>query len=269
MLDRDGAGTIESLRITVNNATPANLASITLRLTWDDATIYAVDLPLGALFGQTSELAGFKTLPMTAELDGSDAVLTLSLPMPFSTRARVELVNTGTASQSVGVRVEGVPRCTANAGRLHADPSERSAPVAAGTRFPVATFSGRGRYVGSVVALRGTADTTLPDPSPFNFLEGDAVLEVDGKLVGHGTGTEDFFDGGWYFEGGPFASPFAAMISMASTPQSIGRVNAVRWQVTTGAVDFRDSFALSLEYGTNLPSTAVRYSSVAFSYRAR
>jgi hypothetical protein len=270
VLDRDGPGTIESLSLTVKSATPSALGAIVLGVSWDDATDHAVELPLAAIFGQGLELADFETLPMSVRTTGTDTTMTLSLPMPFSTHARVEVVNTDTAARTIGARIEGVPRLLPHAGRLHADAQERRAPMAAGSRFPVATLSGGGRYVGSVVTLQGTGDMTLPASSPYNFLEGDAVLEVDGKLAGHGTGTEDFFDGGWYFENGTFASPFAAMISMAAAPsQTAGRVTAARWQFMTGAVDFRDSLSLSLEYGTNLPSIALRYSSVAFSYQAR
>jgi hypothetical protein len=261
VLERDGPGTIESLRLTVRDALASTLAAITLRMTWDGATDYGVDLPLGPLFGQGPEIAAFETLPMSVRIDGADTVMTLSLPMPFSTGARIEVVNTGETAQTIGVHVEGVARHVPHAGRLHADAAERRAPMAAGSRFPVATLSGGGRYVGSVVTLQGTADNTLPVSSPFNFLEGDAVLEVDGKVVAHGTGTEDFFDGGWYFENGAFSTPFAAMISMSDASQSSGRVTAARWQIMSGAVDFEDSFALSLEYGTNLPSTGGETSS--------
>ena len=31
------------------------------------------------------------------------------------------------------------------------------------------------------------------------YLEGDERAFVDGRLAFHGTGTEDFYEGGWYF----------------------------------------------------------------------
>ena len=135
-----------------------------------------------------------------------------------------------------------------------------------GTRFPIASLSGKGRYVGAIMFLQGQADTSLPLSSPLNFLEGDPVLLVDGELVAHGTGTEDFLDSGWYFEGGSYSSPFAALVSITPASQSPGQVTALRWQVMSDAVDFQSSLALSLEYGNNKQSTAIQYASVSFYY---
>ena len=135
-----------------------------------------------------------------------------------------------------------------------------------GTRFPVATLSGTGRYVGAMEFLQGQADKSVPNPSPLNFLEGDHLLAVDGQLVGHGTGTEDSLNGGWYFEGGPYSTPFSAMLSITPTTQTPGQVTAVRWQLMSDAVDFQTSLALGLEYGANQPSTALQYSAVSFYY---
>jgi hypothetical protein len=265
ILDHDGPGTLESLRFTIPSPSVSALASLVLRMTWDDATKPAIAVPLGSLFGQQPQLADFETLPMIVRTSGNYSTMTLSLPMPFASHVHLELANTGTIAQSAMVHVEGTQGVVENAGRLHVDTTTRQAPMQPGTRFPIATLSGKGRYVGAMLFLEGQADTT-PPTSPLNFLEGDHVLTVDGELVGHGTGTEDFFDAGWYFEGGPFSSPFAAMLSITPQTQTPGQVTAVRWQVMSDAVDFQRSLALGLEYGSNRPSTAIQYSAVSFYY---
>jgi hypothetical protein len=266
VLDRQGPGTIESVKFIITNPSVQGLSTILLRATWDDDDAPALELPLALLFGQLPKLADFSTLPMAVKTTGTTVNLTLSLPMPFATRARLDLVSTSTASQPVTVHVEGTGNSVDHAGRLHIDTPVRRAPMQAGTRFPIATLSGKGRYVGALLLLEGQADTSQPISSPLNFLEGDPVLMVDGALVAHGTGTEDFLDAGWYFEDGPFSSPFAALLSTTGLSQSPGEITAVRWQIMGDAVDFQSSLALSLEYGTNQPSTAIQYASVTFYY---
>ncbi|HVW27956.1 MAG TPA: DUF2961 domain-containing protein [Polyangiaceae bacterium] len=266
VLDRQGPGTIESVKFTVTNPTVQGLSTLLLRATWDDEGSPALELPLALLFGQLPKLADFETLPMAVKTNGTTVTLTISLPMPFATRARLQVVNTSTATQPFTVHVEGTDQSVEHAGRLHVDTPVRRAPMQPGTRFPIATLSGKGRYVGALLLLEGQADTSQPISSPLNFLEGDQVLTVDGDLVAHGTGTEDFLDAGWYFMDGPFSSPFAALASTTGLSQSPGEITAVRWQVMTDAVDFQSSLSLSLEYGTNQPSTAIQYASVTFYY---
>ena len=79
-------------------------------------------------------------------------------------------------------------------------------------------------------------------------------------------GQEDFFDAGWYFDGGPYSSPFAAMLSITPETQTPGQVTAVRWQLMGDSVNFQTSLALGLEYGANIPNTAIQYSAVSFYY---
>jgi D-arabinan exo alpha-(1,3)/(1,5)-arabinofuranosidase (non-reducing end) len=59
---------------------------------------------------------------------------------------------------------------------------------------------GRGVMVGIAHSMRG--------PRSRRYLEGDERVVADGRLVIHGTGTEDFYEGGWYFNRGTFTRPF-------------------------------------------------------------
>lgn len=266
LVDRDGPATLQLLRFTIPSPSPSALASLVLRATWDGAAKPAFELPLATLFGQQPELADFETLPMVVRTAGNYATMTLALPMPFTKHVHVELSNTGAATPTMVLHAEGTEGVVQNAGWLHMDSATRHAPMQAGTRFPVANLSGKGRYIGAMVFLTGQADMSMPNPGPLNFLEGDDLLAVDGQLVEHGTGTEDFLDGGWYFDGGPYSSPFAAMLSISPPTQTTGQVTAVRWQLMGDSVNFQTSLALGLEYGANIPNTAIQYSAVSFYY---
>lgn len=266
LLDRAGTGTIGSLRVTTD-ATADALGDVELRITWDDAPSAAITLPLSWLFGQRPVPAAFETLPMTVRLVDRSVEMTLSLPMPFSSRARIDAVNFGAVSHSLHAKIDGAPGNVVGAGHLHADSQERHAPMTDAS-FPVASLSGTGRYLGSILFLTGHADPAALFPDPLNFLEGDDVLRVDGRFAGNGTGTEDFLDGGWYFENGPYSAPFSALISKTdSSAQPTGQITAVRWQTLGDAVDFDDSLELSLEYGAHAPGAATDYASVAFYYQ--
>lgn len=51
---------------------------------------------------------------------------------------------------------------------------------------------GKGHYVGTILQAQGLR------PGMTLFFEGDDVTFIDGKMTMHGTGSEDYFNGGWY-----------------------------------------------------------------------
>jgi hypothetical protein len=267
ILDSTGPGTIDLLRLTLATAEISDLRSLFLSLQWDDQPLPAVDLSLAALFGAHQTLTSFDTLPMTSRVDGSQTELTLSLPMPFSSRASAVLSNRGTNSIQVRAEIVGstMPPA-ADWGYLHASGHEQADSFAPGGRYVVADLHGRGKYIGTMMFVQGRADPEGATPSPFNFLEGDDRVIVDG-ISSKGTGTEEFFDGGWYFIDGRYDRPFSALIAKTSDDATgLGAVSMLRWHVLANAIPFQDSFRLDFEYGANRPETANSYASIAFYY---
>jgi hypothetical protein len=263
LLDRDGPGAIRRFELT---ADVDALDDLVLQASWDDAEL-DVDAPLSDLFACKAGAASFDTLPMAVHVDGSQAVLTLTLPMPFASRAVVSVHNGGRRERAVHARVQGVGAVPgATWGYLHAVRNDRRMP-ADGERYQVIDVAGRGKYVGAAVRFAGHAYPATLIPDPFNFLEGDDTAVADGEAVRQGTGTEESFDGGWYFRSGPFSAPFSAVVSVGpGASADSGQITAVRWQVLTAAIDFQHSFDLSYEYGADVPSTVNEYTSVAFYY---
>jgi hypothetical protein len=106
---------------------------------------------------------------------------------------------------------------------------------------------------------------------PLNFLEGDARGIIDGTLAIRDTGTEDFFNGSFYFEDGSQATPFAQAWGVVDDRPDLpghGEANACRWFVLGEAIDFDESLDLSFEIGPGKPHTLDRYRSVAYAYLA-
>jgi hypothetical protein len=267
VLDAAGPGTIDFVHLVLDTVDVSDLRALVLRLQWDDQSAPAIDLPVAELFGAHQTLASFDTLPMTVRADGSQTQLTLSLPMPFASHAAMELANQG--SRPLRVRAEMVGSSSLPAGDwgyLHAAWQEQNDSFAPGGRYVAADLQGRGKYIGTMMFVQGREDPETSTPSPFNFLEGDDRTTVDG-VVSKGTGTEDVFDGGWYFIDGRYDRPFSALVAKNSDDNAgVGSVSMLRWNVLANAIPFQNSFRLDFEYGANRPETAISYASVAFYY---
>jgi hypothetical protein len=246
----------------------AALAEITLALAWDDEAAPAIELPLAAWFGARHALASFETWPMAVRASGEMVTLRTTLPMPFAQRARLTLRNEGAHARALHLRIGGTPAVPSRSwGRLRTSWAVRTDP-AEGERFVIADLSGPGKYVGTILYMKGRRAPNIPAGSePLSFLEGDERVEADGE-IGLGIGTEDCLGGGWYFIDGRFDSPFAALIDKQSDPAGdTGQISAVRWNILSDAVNFSRSFRLSLEYGANIPATAIEYAAVGFYYQ--
>jgi hypothetical protein len=270
LLDETGSGTVKQLNISFRDGSITVLRDLALRIIWENAEAPALDLPLATLFGCRDQAISFDTLPLALEVRGSSVELEASWPMPFFEHARIDIVNRGRESRQVSARVAWSRDAVApESMHFHAQTHENVAPFADAARYTVAAMRGPGKYVGTLVQMDGEVDPGSATPLPLGFLEGDERIVVDGATVGEGTGTEDYFDAGWYFPSGPFSTPFASAIAIASDDVSQrGSVTAARWHLMQDAIEFADSFELTFEYGANRPASATRYASVAFFYAA-
>lgn len=196
-------------------------ASVRLKLAFDGAT--AVDVPLADFFATAADAS----MAARGILAGEDATgwLYAWVPMPFRQSADVELV--ADASLPAPVTVDSA---------LSFD----DAPIADGVAPFAAVLSdacvdrgdlslyaasGAGKVIGVSARYRanGLAD--------LGYLEGDARAYVDGAVAPawYGTGVEDFFDGGFYFDRGAFARPLAGAPLVDS--DGSGVTAAYRWML--------------------------------------
>ena len=238
---------------------------VALTVAWDDGKP-AIDLPLVDLFALWDAPAARPSLALAATSGGDGVTATLRLPMPFAERARLSLTNTSDQPVRLDLSL-AVSDTLPNEpfGRLHVERHETTA----GTKptHPLAKAVGRGRLVGVCMSLWGHGmQEGLRRGHPFHFLEGDEMGMIDGRRALSGTGTEDYFNGAFYFEDGPRGTPFAQVWDITpSGPQA--RVSTCRWHVLTDAIDFARSLELTMEVGPGRPAVLDRYRSVAFLYR--
>jgi hypothetical protein len=81
----------------------------------------------------------------------------------------------------------------------------------------------------------------------INFLEGDEQFTVDGESFPsiHGTGSEDYFNSGWYFAGGPISTAYAGCV-VKDEPNS--QISAYRLHIPD-AIPFKESIVANIEHG--------------------
>ncbi|MCF6288092.1 MAG: DUF2961 domain-containing protein [Proteobacteria bacterium] len=99
-----------------------------------------------------------------------------------------------------------------------------------------------------------------------DYLEGDERIYIDGDThpTHYGTGTEDFYNGGFYFDQGDFSLPLhgSPYFFNATANQSI--TSAYRFMLTDG-IEFQSSIVAQLENGP-FGNLSMCVSSVAYYY---
>lgn len=264
LLDLPGPGTLRAITLSIDPHGDAALRDVWLEITWDGHSQPDVAAPLADLF-----LTGAgERAPAHGLLAGYDPSLHqgyLYLPMPFATSAHVALVNRGAAAVAATWRIEQSPASYAgvgsHAGELHAtfaqDPATKP-----GNDYVMLDAPGRGRVVGVSLTEAGSQGPTNP-----LYMEGDERVYLDGSRTPqiYGTGTEDVFSGGFYFNHGPFTLPTHGMTTTEQTATG-SAVSQYRLLLGDGW-RFHDGAHLGIEHGGgDGVTTATR--SVVFWYGA-
>ncbi len=251
----NGAGVVTGIRLTITPNILDVLSGARIRIRWDGAASYAVNSPLGAFFGSNYAPTAGQALPIGMK----NGQLYCYWAMPFSNGAVIELVNsTNTAISSAAFNVTYVPLQAADAGRMrfHTD-SHSGAPGGGSPSYRILSATGRGHYLGCVASIKAFSPN-------WGILEGDEQIYVNGEAVASilGTGTEDYFNGGFYFSGGTVSLPFNGVSYLDNNTLL---VSTYRLHVTDPVV-FRNGIIVDLEHG-GVNEAAGNYDTTAFFYR--
>ncbi|SDN03791.1 glycoside hydrolase family 172 protein [Allokutzneria albata] len=251
-------------------ASDAVLSGARLRISFDGVT--TVDAPIGEFFG--SGLGEFDVRSLMFSMDpGKDGWYTSWWPMPFGRNAVVEIVNgSSTTIQAASVEVTSAPdskvaeglRPNGSLGYFHA--THRSGAAERDKDWIALDTSGRGVYYGMTHSMRGKLP--LGTDVPRLYLEGDERIYADGVLtpIQYGTGTEDFYESGWYFRTGTFAMPSAGYPAheVGGDGCQFDCTGAYRLMVTD-AIPFSSAFRFGMESGP-LADVAADYSATSYWY---
>lgn len=185
-----GMGVVRSLNLSMASASDAELDTLRLRVRYDGEASNAIDVPVSHFFGVGAGRADYQSLPLGVAGDGS---FYSYWPMPFRDGAEIELYNPGGVPIGIDMaQVEIEPGDVATqAGYLHAVYNQETT-TAGQTHHEMLDVSGKGHYVGNMLWLELTNDRR-------NILEGDDIIIVDGTEVLYGTGLEDAYNGGYYY----------------------------------------------------------------------
>ncbi len=214
----EGAGILRQLVLTPDLAArssaisrEAALREVIVNIYWDGHDAPSVSVPLGDFFGAFWRRNRFRTLYIGS--DGDDFIS--DFPKPFASSARVELVNEGNEPIDVdlAVRIEPLAEFAAYWGYFHSA-WQRTNPEDVGSPHVALSSSGTGKFVGCMLAVV-SADRS------WWILEADEMIRVDNERTPgwRGTGLEDYFNGGWYYQnaiirllaGIPFKMPFRVL----------------------------------------------------------
>jgi hypothetical protein len=277
LFDVSGARTVRSFALRVSKAQAAALSRVRLRITWDGRAVPSVDAPLplffgaGSLYNRTGAEWLVKALLEGIRFSTTDAELSTYFPMPFFSRAKVELVGGDTPLSAVRAELRTVenaaPRGTV--GYFHATYVDHGAPVAGKdlTVLDTAAVEGGGDFCGSFNGM----SFVFSDRAELSTLEGDPRFFFDDSESpqGQGTGTEEWGGGGDYWGGQTMTLPLAG--------HPVGAPNALAAQGTedmiesayrlllADAMPFGKNARIRLEHGGTNESTE-HYQSVAYWY---
>ncbi len=254
LLDVRGPGVIRRIWITVSSRDPHYLRRITLKMYWDNESTPSVLAPLGDFFGNGFDRRHYVALPMGVSSGG----FFVYLPMPFRERARIVAENgTGRGIDAFyfNIDLEKVDVLPDDVATFHAW-WNRDSRTTRPEPHRVLDAQGHGYFVGMSLNAESHAGRLW-------FLEGDEIFTIDGEFRGHGTGTEDYFNGGWYFDQGEFAAPYHGLVVK---DDSLARVAAYRWHIPD-PISFRESIRIDLEHG-HANQEVADYATMAYWYQA-
>jgi hypothetical protein len=279
LLDVTGAGVITHIWFTINSHDQHHLKNLVLRAWWDGESSPSIEAPIGDFYGLglgeyfTYQSALLTVAPVKA--------LNAYFEMPFATAAKVTITNQGnqrTDNLYFAIDYVTLPALPGDIGRFHAQ-YRQSAPTKptlerwvhnwdkavndiknlnGESNYVYLEAAGRGHFVGVTHAVQQNQDDWFGEGDDMFFIDGDALPTING------TGTEDYFNGAWDFNGQPFAYLHNGAPYIVDPERIGGRYCLYRWH-TESPITFEKSIKVTIEHGhgnhraDNFYSTAYWY----------
>ncbi len=237
-----------------------------LSIYWDGDTSPAVQTPLSLFFirEQTGMLG--KSL-MAGTLHGGGGVYNF-FPMPYRKSAKMVINAPSDCMVEISTFLEQSSSADELA-YLHIHHS-KDYPTKPGKTHVFADVDGEGHYAGTYLRAAGKS---LSDSSNgilywTGCLEGDEVFEVDGAIVEHGTGTEDYFNAGW--NGMQLRLDRAGYLplhgfTLFDAGKDSSYTAAYRWRLPGEVIPFKKHFRATIEVGPVDDYTG-NYESISYFY---
>lgn len=261
LFDLKSGGRIVGMRIKPASALAGADRAIVLRAWWDGAKQPAIACPAADFFGFSWGDPSMRSFVIGT----ADGIAYCYIPMPFSRAAKIELANersNGAPIQVTGELTFSSAKLQPGEGRFYAVWS-RENPTTTGQPFTFVDTASTGKLVGVNLQAQGK------ESGNTYFFEGDDVATIDGAMRIHGTGSEDFFNGGWYDVPGRWAQrtslPFSGCLDYR---KEMGRTGAYRF-FTGDAYYYDRSLNLTIEHGPDGNRIPTDYVGVAYLYATK
>jgi hypothetical protein len=258
LLDYQGAGIIRRFWVTIAPRSEMVLhRQAILRMYWDGSKTPCVEAPIGDVFGVGfGEQHDYISLPLNQTSGGYNCYW----PMPFHKSARWTLTNMSSKTIDAfyyNIDFTGYDKLPKDTRRFHAQ-WRRENPTTPNKNYTILEATGKGHFVGTALYMQNRRGHGV------GFLEGDEMIWLDGEEKPSiiGTGAEDYFSSGWYYDRGVYSAPYHG-INIKDTQQ--GRISTYRWQIED-AMPFKKSIKVTIEHG-HANDHEGDYSSVAYWYQ--
>ncbi len=284
LADIPGAGQIVRIWMTTMNlpGTPYNFHDYgLLRFYWDGEETPSVEVPFGAFFGVPwGKYVHYIAEPLSCTSGGYNC----GFPMPFARGCRIEAVNQSPVPwPALFFQIEYLEmKKQPSPLRFHAQ-WRRENPTTHRVPYRLLEAQGEGNFAGMHLFMQNAEkwlnpqvmaakykDTGSPMAAFFPGMLGMGMLEgweriyVDGEVTPSvtGTGTEDYFNSGFYFSTGTYSAPY-----WGCTVRDYlnSRCAAYRFHIPA-PIPFHSDLIVDIDHGyTN--QVAGDYSSVAYWYQ--
>ena len=260
IFSRSSGGRIVGIELTPQLQLNDQFKDLIMRAKWDNEPIAAINCPCTDFFGYA-----FGKPSMQSMLVGvKDGTHYCYMPMPFAKQANIELEflkNALNKSTEISVNVTvfySDTKLSEDEGKFYTK-WKRENPET-GKPYQILSKTGRGHYVGTLLQAQGI------DSGMTLFFEGDDQCYVDGELRLHGTGSEDYFNGGWYALADRWDQAFSLPVhGCLAYSIPLAHTGGYRFLVTD-KISFEKDIRLSIEHGPDNNKIPVDYTSVAFYY---
>lgn len=235
--------------------------NVLLKATWDNEKTPAINCPVIDFFGYAFGKPSMQSMLLGVK----NSLHYCFIPMPWEKNADIELVylkNDTDTGREIPCRV------TLYFSKSKLAPGEeklyvrwnRNKNIPAGEPYKILEASGRGHYIGTLLLAQGL------NSGMTTFFEGDDQCYIDGKLRLHGTGSEDYFNGGWYALPDRWDQAFSLPVhGCLAYSIPLAHTGGYRFYVSD-KLPFKETFKLTIEHGPVNNNIPADYTSVAFYY---
>lgn len=238
--------------------------NVDIQLTWDDETQPAVYCPVSDFFGYAFGKPSMKSLLLGSRGQNNYCYF----PMPFDRKARIDLIYRKQAGSRLTpltihskITYQNKPRDQSWEGKFYARWTGQYTSVNQPHTF--LDIRAKGHYVGTILQAQGLK------PGMTLFFEGDDSTAIDGQHRMHGTGSEDYFNGGWYALLDRWDGAYSLPLS-GSLDYSLAFCRTGGYRLFLGdKISFEKSFYHSIEHGPVGNGFPGIYTSVSFYYADR